>query len=385
MEFSKRLEGITPSATLKIIAKVNELREKGENVISFGAGEPDFDTPLPIREAAKKAIDDGFTHYTSASGIVELKDAIINKLLRDNGLKYTRDNIIVSNGAKHSLYNALAAILNPKDEVIFANPYWVSYSEMVKLLGGVPVLVDTSFDNCFKLTAEAIEKKITSKTKAIIINTPNNPTGSVMSREELRKIGELAIKYNFYIISDEIYEKLIYDNEHVSIASISESIKNRTIVINGVSKAYAMTGWRIGYMAAPEKIAKLAVGFQGHTTSNPNSIAQKAVIAALNLDNKILDSMVLEFKKRRDYMYKKLSKIDKFILPDIPGGAFYIFVNIEKIGKNSEEVSEEILDIAKVGVVPGAAFGMDGFIRFSYANSLDEIEEGINRIEKLYK
>lgn len=383
MKLSEKLTNIEPSATLSVVNKVNELKSMGENVISFGAGEPDFDTPEYICDMAKKAIDEGFTHYTNVSGINDLKDAIVEKLKRDNGLSYGRENILVSNGAKHALYNALATILNPGDEVIVSAPYWVSYSEMIKLEGAVPIYVDTDIEDGFLLKASEIEKKITDKTKAIVLNSPNNPTGSVMTREELTRVGELAVKYNLFIISDEIYEKLLYEGEHISIASLSKEFYDRTIIINGVSKAYAMTGWRIGYMVASKEIISLAAKFQGHTTSNPNSIAQKASVAALDMDEKVLELMVDEFKKRRDYMYEELSKIDKFIMPPKPQGAFYIFLNISKFNMNSTEFCNYVLDKVKVGVVPGIAFGMDDYVRISYANAMEEIIDGVNRLKKL--
>lgn len=383
MKVSEKVSKIEPSATLEVINKVNKMKENGENVISFGAGEPDFDTPLEISECAKKAIDDGFTHYTPVTGITDLKDAIIQKFKKDNNIDYKRENIIVSNGAKHSLYNAFETILNPGDEVIVPSPYWVSYGEMILLSGGVPIFVETKFEDGFMFTAELIKEKITPKTKAIIVNSPNNPTGSVLDRKELEKIAELALKNNIIIISDEIYEKLIYGKEHFSIASISEEVKNNTITINGVSKAYAMTGWRIGYMAAPKEIIQGASNFQGHTTSNPNSIAQKASVKAILMDDSKLKPMIDEFVKRRDYMYNELSKIDKFIMPPKPEGAFYIFFNISKFNMKSLEFSNYILDKVKVGVVPGLAFGMDDFVRVSYANAMEEIIEGVNRLKQI--
>lgn len=384
MKLSDRVLNIEPSATLEVINKVNALKESGENVISFGAGEPDFDTPISISEAGKQAIDDGFTHYTPVTGINILKDAIIEKLKKDNNISYNRENIIVSNGAKHSLYNAFTTILNPGDEVIIPQPYWVSYGEMVILCGGVPVYVQTSIDDGFAFRANLIKDKITSKTKAIILNSPNNPTGAVLEESEIRKIADLAIKHDLIIISDEIYEKLVYgEKKHFSVASISEEVKNRTITINGVSKAYAMTGWRIGYMAGPSDFIKNASNFQGHTTSNPNSIAQKASVKAMLMDNRDLQPMIDEFKRRRDYMYEELSKNDKFIMPPKPDGAFYIFLDISKFNMRSLEFAKYVIEKEKVGVVPGIAFGMDNYVRLSYANSMEEIIEGVNRLKNL--
>jgi len=383
MILSKKLLEIEPSATLDVIKKVNELRAKGENIISFGAGEPDFDTPKKVREVAKKAIDKGFTHYTNVSGIAELKKAIINKLKKDNDLDYTPENIVVSNGAKHSLYNVLSAILNEGDEVLIQAPYWVSYPEMVKLVGGKPVFVDTRIEENFKLTSKKLEEKLTDKTKAIILNNPNNPTGNTFSKKELEDIAKLAIKNDLFVISDEIYEKLLYEGENISIASLSEEIKKRTIVVNGVSKAYAMTGWRIGYLAADKKIVDLINGFQGHTTSNPNSIAQKAATEALKLSDLELKPMIDEFKKRRDFMYEELKKIKKLKLSEKPKGAFYIMGNIENYNMTSKEFCDYVLEEAKVAIVPGIAFGKDKYIRFSYATSMEEIKEGIKRLQKV--
>ncbi|NLK62103.1 MAG: pyridoxal phosphate-dependent aminotransferase [Fusobacteria bacterium] len=384
MKLSDRVLNIEPSATLEVINKVNALKESGENVISFGAGEPDFDTPISISEAGKQAIDDGFTHYTPVTGINILKDAIIEKLKKDNNISYNRENIIVSNGAKHSLFNAFTTILNPGDEVIIPQPYWVSYGEMVILCGGVPVYVQTSIDDGFAFRANLIKDKITSKTKAIILNSPNNPTGAVLEESEIRKIADLAIKHDLIIISDEIYEKLVYgEKKHFSVASISEEVKNRTITINGVSKAYAMTGWRIGYMAGPSDFIKNASNFQGHTTSNPNSIAQKASVKAMLMDNRDLQPMIDEFKRRRDYMYEELSKNDKFIMPPKPDGAFYIFLDISKFNMRSLEFAKYVIEKEKVGVVSGIAFGMDNYVRLSYANSMEEIIEGVNRLKNL--
>lgn len=383
MKLSEKVSNIQPSATLAVVTKVVKMKEKGEKVISFGAGEPDFETPEVIKEAAIKAIREGKTHYTPIGGISELKKTIAKKFKVENNLDYLPEEIVVSNGAKHSLTNAIEAVVNPGDEVIISSPYWVSYSEMIKLAKGTPVFVETKFEEGFLLKAEDVEKKITSKTKAIIINSPNNPTGCVMGYESLKKIGELAVKHNLVIISDEIYEKLVYGEKHISIASISPEIKERTITINGVSKAYAMTGWRIGYLAAPKHIAKGILDLQGHMTSNPNSIAQYATIAALEMDGGIIELMRKEFEARRDYMYEALSKIKGFKLPPQPEGAFYIFVNIEDFKMNSVEFSNYALEKAHVALVPGAAFGMDNFVRLSYANSLNEIKEGMEMLKKI--
>lgn len=383
MKLSERVKSIQPSATLEVVTKVAKMKENGESIISFGAGEPDFDTPDYVKEAAKAAIDKGYTHYTPTGGVTPLKKAICEKFKRDNNIEYLPEEIVVSNGAKHSLCNAIEAIINPGDEVLISSPYWVSYSEIVRLAGGVPQFVDTKFEDGFVLRAEEIEKKISSKTKAIIVNSPGNPTGCVMGEDDLRKIGDVAIKHDLVIISDEIYEKLIYGKKHISIASLSKELKERTITINGVSKAYAMTGWRMGYLAAPKHIAKGILDLQGHMTSNPNSIAQYATIAALEMDEKVVEDMRVEFEKRRDYMYEELKKIKGFKLPPKPEGAFYIFVDISEFKMSSIEFSNYVLETAHVALVPGIAFGIEGFIRLSYANSMEDIVEGIERLKKI--
>jgi aspartate aminotransferase len=394
MELSRQAQKISASVTLAITDKAKKLKDEGIDIISFGAGEPDFNTPQNIQAAAIEAIKNGFTRYTNASGIIELKAAICNKLLKDNNLLYKNSQIVVSNGAKHSLFNALCAICNPLDEVIVPVPYWVSYPELVKLANGVPVLVETTEEENFKYTKEKLERAITSKTKAIILNSPNNPTGVVYTIDEMNMIAELAEKHDFIIISDEIYEKLIYgDIKHYSIASISESIKNRTIVINGMSKAYAMTGWRIGYTAANETITKIMANIQSHTASNPNSIAQYASVEALTGPQEDVNSMRAEFEKRRDYMVMRINKI-KSISCKNPHGAFYVMINItELIGKNlkgynitnSVDLCDALITKAHVAVIPGSAFGADNFIRLSYATSMKNIENGLNRIEEFLK
>lgn len=383
MKLSERVKKIQPSATLEVITKVAKMKEKGESVISFGAGEPDFDTPEFIKLAAKSAIDKGYTHYTPTGGISELKKAICTKFKKDNNIDYLPEEIVVSNGAKHSLCNAIEALINPGDEVLVASPFWVSYSEMITLAGGVPVFVDTFFEDGYVMRAEEIEKKITKNTKVIIINSPGNPTGAVLDKEELIKIGNLAIKYDIAIISDEIYEKLIYGKKHISIASLSDEFKKRTITVNGVSKAYAMTGWRIGYLAAPREIVKGILDLQGHMTSNPNSIAQYATKAALEMDESIIENMRIEFEKRRDYMYQELSKIKGFKMPPKPEGAFYIFLDISEFKMKSVEFANYALEKAHVALVPGIAFGMDNCVRLSYANSMEDIIEGINRLKSI--
>ncbi|SCJ43906.1 Aspartate aminotransferase [uncultured Clostridium sp.] len=387
---SNKLKSIQPSVTLAITAKAKSLKAQGIDIIGFGAGEPDFRTPKHIRDAAINAIENESIGYTAASGMESLKKAICDKLKRDNNLEYTQDQIVVSNGAKHSLFNTLSAICNPGDEVIVPNPYWVSYPELVRLVDTKPVFVECPEEAEFKYTVEALEAAITDKTKAIILNTPNNPTGTAYKEEDLRAIADLAVKHNIYVISDEIYEKLLYEGTHTSIASFNQDIKDLTIVVNGVAKAYAMTGWRIGYTACNKEIAKAMSNFQSHATSNPNTIAQYATIAALNGPEETLNEMVNAFKERRDFMVEKINSIENLSCLK-PQGAFYVMVNISKlIGKtingkainNSIDFADYLLDDAKVAVVPGIGFGNDNYIRLSYATSLDNIKEGLNRIEK---
>lgn len=389
MQLSKKAGNISPSITLAITAKANELKKQGVDVVSFGAGEPDFNTPENIINAAIKAMKDGKTKYTPAGGILELKETICQKFKKDNNLDYKPNQITVSTGAKQCLANAFMAILNPGDEVLIPIPYWVSYPELVKLADGVPVFVETKKENNYKYTVEDLEKAVTDKTKAILINSPNNPTGTIYNEDELLKIADFAKKYNLLIISDEIYEKLIYDNEkHVSIASLNEDAYSRTLVINGVSKTYAMTGWRLGYVAASEEITKIMTSIQSHMTSNVNTITQYATIEALNGPVEDLNNMVAEFARRRNFMIDKLNKINGVSIIK-PSGAFYIMVNVsdyfntefkgQKI-ESSLDFAKVLLDEEKVAVIPGAGFGLDDYIRLSYATSMDIIEKGIDRI-----
>lgn len=390
---SKALK-ISPSVTLEITAKAKEMKSRGIDVIGFGAGEPDFDTPENIQNAGIKAIQSGNTRYTATSGIPELKKAICEKLKNENSLEYKPSNIIVSNGAKHSIFNALFAILNPGDEVIMPVPYWVSYPEFIKLSDGIPVPVETREDNGFKFDLNDLEKALTHKTKAIILNSPSNPTGTAYNSEELRAIADWAVKNNIFVISDEIYEKLIYDgHKHVSIASFGEDIKRLTILVNGMSKAYAMTGWRIGYAAADEEIVKIMTNVQSHTTSNACSISQYASVEGLTGDQSVVEVMKKEFVKRRDYMVEKINSI-KGLSCRKPNGAFYVMANISKLKGNiihgktintSLDFANLLLEVAKVAVVPGSAFGADDFIRLSYATSMRNIEEGLKRIEDIIK
>lgn len=394
MKLSNKSVNIEPSLTLEITAKAKKMKAEGIDVIGFGAGEPDFNTPENIQKAAMEAIKKGYTKYTAASGILELKQAIVDKFKKDNGLNYETSEIIVSNGAKQCLSNLFQAILNEKDEVLIAKPYWVSYPELIKLYGGVPVLVDTKEENHFKYEIKELENKVTDKTKAIIINSPNNPTGTVYSKEDLESLAIFAKKHDLLIIADEIYEMLMYGEEkHISIGSLSEDAFRRTVVINGISKSYSMTGWRIGYAAGPLDIIKVMSNIQSHTTSNPNSIAQYASLEALRGDKTQVENMIVEFKKRRDYMVNKVNSIENLSSIN-PKGAFYVMVNISKaIGKtikgntikDSISFSKILLEEEKVAVVPGIAFGDNNFIRLSYATSMENIEKGLDRIEKFMK
>jgi aspartate aminotransferase len=393
MILSKKAEQISPSLTLSIDAKAKKMKADGIDVIGFGAGEPDFNTPENIQEAAIKAMRGGYTKYTPTSGIKELKDAICMKFSNDNSLNYIPSQIIVSTGAKQCLANAFQTILNPGDEVIISSPYWVSYPELVKLADGVPVFIETTEENEFKYTMDMLKKSVTANTKAIILNSPGNPTGTVYTQEELLDIALFAKENDLIIISDEIYEKLIYNDAicHTSIATLSEDAYNRTITINGVSKSYAMTGWRIGYAACGnENIIKLMTNIQSHYTSNPNSIAQYASAEALTGDQKTIKHMINEFKNRRDFMVDKINSM-RYISCIKPEGAFYVMINISKVldkkvdGKtigNSLNFSDFLLEKEKVAVIPGSAFGVDNYIRLSYATSLNNIKIGLNRIEK---
>ncbi|MDI6785887.1 MAG: pyridoxal phosphate-dependent aminotransferase [bacterium] len=391
MMLSQRAEKLFSSPTLAITAKVKQMRMQGIDVIGFGAGEPDFDTPHEIKEAAIIAIKQGQTKYTPTSGLPKLKEAICHKLKIDNNLDYIPEEIIVSCGAKHSLFNAILSICNKDDEVIIPAPYWVSYPEMVKLADAVPIFVYTSEENSFKLTPQELRKNITKKTKAIIINSPSNPTGALYKREELLDLTEIALENNIFIISDEIYEKLIYDDKKfTSIASLEKEIKYLTITINGLSKVYSMTGWRIGYTAASNHIIKAMSNIQDHSTSCPNSIAQHAAIAALEGGQECVESMRLEFDKRRKYMVERLNNI-MGINCVVPYGAFYVFPNVLALfGSkyqnyhiyNANSLAEYLLEEAKVAVVPGEGFGSSQNIRLSYATSMENIINGLSRIEE---
>ena len=391
MELSRKAQRIEASVTLAITAKAKEMKENGIDVISFGAGEPDFNTPANIINAAIKAMEEGNTKYTNVNGILPLREAICKKFKKDNGLIYKPSQIVVSTGAKQSIANVFLAILNPGDEVIVPNPYWVSYPELIGLADGKAVFVESDETSSYKFTKENLEKVVTEKTKAIILNTPNNPTGTIYNKEELIEIAEFAKKHDLIIVSDEMYEKLIYDGEkHVSIASVSDDAYERTIVINGLSKSYAMTGWRLGYCGASEKIAKLMTNIQSHMTSNVCSITQYAAVEALNGPQDKVKEMIVEFERRRNYMAKTLEEMNNLSIIK-PQGAFYIMINIDKcLGKeingerinNSMDFSAKLLEHEKVAVIPGKAFGLDNYVRVSYATSMESIEKGLERINK---
>ena len=394
MRLSKRVSSIGPSPTLGITAKAKKMRAEGIDVIGFGAGEPDFDTPVNIKEAAKKAIDAGFTKYTPTSGIPELKVVICEKLKRDNDLDYEPEEILVSCGAKHAIFNAILALCDDGDEVILPSPYWVSYPEMIKLARANPVVIKTTQQNNFKITPEQLRDAITPKTKLIILNSPSNPTGIVYTKKELQLLSEILVEAEICCISDEIYEKIIYDGkEHVSIASLSSEMKKLTIVVNGVSKPYSMTGWRIGYAAGPGEIIKAMSNLQAHSTSNPTSISQKAALEALKGQQKGMEEMVRAFAERRNYIMGRLDSIER-IRCLLPEGAFYVFPDASQLLgkkyngqtiKDSFLLTELLLTEARVAVVPGAVFGDDNHLRLSYATSMENIAEGIDRIEEFMK
>lgn len=379
---AKHIAEISPSLTLSITSQAKALKKQGVDVLNFGAGEPDFNTPQHITEAAIKALQDGQTRYTESAGLLELREAIAAKLQKDNGLQYAPSQISVNCGAKHSCYNAILATCNPGDEVIIPAPYWTSYPEMVRMVGAVPVIVETKETNGWKMTPEEFEEAMSPMTKMVIINSPGNPTGAVYTREELEKIADIALGEDIIILSDEIYEKLVYgENKHTSIASLSKEVNDLTITINGFSKAYAMTGWRLGYTAAPKAIAEAIDTIQSHMTSNATTFAQYGAIAALTGDQQIVADMREEFNVRREFMLDRLKGIKNIKVVE-PMGAFYFLVNIEPIGIKSINFAEKLLSKQKVAVVPGIAFGAENTIRFSYATSLDIINAGMDRFEE---
>jgi aspartate aminotransferase len=385
METATRLKLLTPSLTLAVDSKAKAMKAEGIEVFGFGAGEPDMDTPEHIKAAAITALQQGRTKYTPSAGIPELRQAISQKFLKDNGLDYKSSQVIVSNGAKQSCFNAIAAVVNEGDEVIIPAPYWLSYPEMVRLVGGQPVIVETREENNWKLTAEDFENAMTPRTKMIIINSPGNPTGSVYTRDELRALAEVAAEEDIFILSDEIYEKLTYDgDEHNSIASVSPEAYDLTITVNGFSKAYAMTGWRLGYLAAPEPIARAIDSMQSHMTSNACSFAQYGGLAALTGDQQCVVDMREEFDIRRQYMFERLTQIPG-VTAVRPQGAFYVLANIGGLGIKSQNFADRLLSKANVAIVPGIAFGDDRTVRLSYATSLDIIKSGVDRIEEFCK
>ncbi len=381
MEISARAAQLTPSLTLSIDSKAKAMKAEGIDVCGFGAGEPDFDTPEHIKIAAIEALQAGFTKYTPSSGIPELRQAISEKFAADNELNYRAGQIVVSNGAKHACYNAILATCQPGDEVIIPSPYWVSYPDMVKLAGADPVIVPTMERNAWKMRAEDFENAMTPRTKMLILNSPCNPSGSVYTREEMQAIVDVAAEEDIYILSDEIYEKLIYDDvKHVSIGSLSKEAYDLTITVNGFSKSYAMTGWRLGYLGAPEAVAKAVDSIQSHSTSHPTSFVQRAGLVALKGDQQPIADMREEFDMRRNYMFDRITKIPN-VTAVKPQGAFYILVNISQLGLTSQNFADRLLSKANVAVIPGAAFGDDRTIRLSYATSIDIIKKGLDRFQ----
>jgi len=391
LTLSEKAKAVKPSSTLAITAKAKELRANGVDVVGFGAGEPDFNTPENVCKAAIKAIETGFTKYTPASGTNELKAAISKKFRDFNGLDYAPNQIVISNGGKHALTNIFDAIINPGDEVIIPAPFWLSYPEMVKLSDGVPVIVHAKKENGYKITADELEAAITDKTKAFVLNSPNNPTGMVYSKSELEALAEVIVRKDIYVVADEMYENLIYTDEpHVSIASLGKEIYDHTITCSGLSKAYAMTGWRIGYTGSSVEIAKLMSAMQSHATSNPNSIAQYASVEALLGPQDAVEAMQVEFNKRRLYMFDRVSKFP-YVDVTMPQGAFYVFIDMSEalekkykgeILETSSKLAQCLLSDYAVAVIPCADFGFPKHIRLSYAISMEQIEKGLDRIEK---
>ena len=394
IKLSRRVRQIKPSPTLAITAKAKAMQAEGIDVVNFGAGEPDFDTPDNIKEAAIKAINEGFTKYTAAPGIPELKQAICAKLQRENGLDYVENQIIVSCGGKHSFYNLAQALLDPGDEVIIPAPYWVSYPPMVSLAGGTPVIIEAGQEQGFKITPDQLSQAITDKTRAMVINSPSNPTGAAYTLDELKALAEIAVTRDILIISDEIYEHIVYDGfAHCSPASISEAVKERCIILNGVSKSYSMTGWRIGFTAGPAEIVAAMTKIQSQSTSNPTSISQKAAIEAYNGPQDYVKNVLQHFDERRRYIVAALNQIPG-VSCFTPQGAFYAFPGVKGLfGKNCGErqidssltLCELLLDRARIAAVPGEAFGAPGHLRLSYATSLDNIKKGINRFSDFVK
>ncbi len=388
MRLSERVRRMSPSPTMAITSKAKEMKAKGIDVIGFGAGEPDFDTPAHVKKAAKRAIDEGYTKYTPPAGIPELREAVVEKLRDENGIDYEPSQVVITDGAKQALFNLMLSVIEEGDEVIIPAPYWVTYPEQVKFAGGVPVFVETREENEFSLRLEDIEQAVTSKTKLLILCTPNNPTGSVIGAKELEKIGRFCAEKGILIASDECYEKLTYDGfRHTSIASISEEIKSITVTINALSKAFSMTGWRVGYAAGPKELIDSMVKINSQSISNVNSIAQKAAVAALRGPKDFMDNWLKAFDERRNYMVKELNSIPG-VTCLMPKGAFYAFPNVKELmhmlGFESDlELADFLLEKARIAVVPGSAFGMNGYLRLSYATSMENIVEGLRRFKEV--
>ena len=382
MKLASRVNQVTPSLTLAIDSLAKEMKKNGEDVCSFSAGEPDFDTPTHIRAAAKKALDEGKTRYGPAAGEAGLRKAIAEKLLRDNQLAYNADNVIVTNGGKQSLYNLIMALIEAGDEVIIPAPYWLSYPEMVTLAGGTSVIVNTSLENQYKITPEQLEAAITPKTKLFVLNSPSNPTGIVYTPEEIAALAEIVVEKDILVVSDEIYEKILYDGAiHRSIASFGPEIFQRSIISNGFAKAFSMTGWRVGYIAGPVEIVKAMTKIQGHSTSNVCTFAQYGAIAALESPQDCIEEMVKAFSERRQYILERVRAIPGLNCPT-PNGAFYVFIDISQTGLKSRDFCQKLLETQKVAAIPGIAFGADDCIRLSYATDLKTIEKGFDRIDK---
>ena len=385
MRLAKRVSDIAESVTLAITSRAKKMVREGIDVVNFAAGEPDFDTPMHIKAAGVEAINSGFTKYTPSSGILELREAIAQKLKKENHLDYSAAQIVVSNGAKHSLNNIFQVLCEEGNEVLIPSPYWLSYPAMVKMAQALPVYIPTSGKNNFKVTEKDLAAKITKKTRCLILNSPSNPTGSVYSSDELEFIASLAVKHDLYVVSDEIYEKLIYGSvKHVSIASLGKDIYDRTITVNGLSKSYSMTGWRIGYAAGPAEIMKAVANLQSHATSNPSSISQKAALAAITGDQKCVEEMRREFEKRRDVMVSRINAMGRISCVK-PDGAFYVLCDISKMKISSAVAANRLLDEAKVAVIPGEPFGNDSVVRLSFATGMTGINKGLDRIEDWVK
>ncbi|MFM6038360.1 MAG: pyridoxal phosphate-dependent aminotransferase [Sphaerospermopsis kisseleviana] len=385
MKLAARVSQVTPSITLAIAAKAKAMKAEGIDVCSFSAGEPDFDTPAHIKAAAAKALEEGKTKYGPAAGEPKLREAIANKLKSDNGLDYKAENVLVTNGGKHSLYNLIVALIDPGDEVIIPAPYWLSYPEMVTLAGGKSVIVNTDASNGYKITPEQLKKAITPKTKLFVLNSPSNPTGMVYTPEEIKALAKVIVDADILVVSDEIYEKILYDGtEHISIGSLGADIFARTLISNGFAKGYSMTGWRLGYLAGPLEIIKAASTIQGHSTSNVCTFAQYGAIAALESSQECVEEMRQAFAKRRQVMYDRLNAIPGLSCPK-PDGAFYLFPDISKTGLKSLDFCNALLEELQVAVIPGVAFGADDNIRLSYATDMATIEKGMDRLEKFVR